>query len=121
MRIRFFDISIILFAALVTVYSAYFAYLKPQGRLQVLIRGQGREWVFPLDAEEKITVTGQLGDTVARIGGGRAWVESSPCENQTCVAAGVISRHGQWAACLPNGVLVILQGSGGEDVDAISW
>jgi len=115
------DILIILLAAGVTFFSAFRAYVKPQGLARVLIRGQESEWLFPVDAEETVIVPGPLGDTVVRIHENRAWVESSPCENQTCVASGLLARQGQWAACLPNNVLLIIEGAGGEDVDTIAW
>jgi len=108
-------------AAGVSFYSTYIAYIKPMGQAQVLIRGQGGEWTFPVNAEETVIVAGPLGDTVVKIHENRAWVESSPCENKTCVASGHISRQGQWAACLPNNVLLMIQGTGGGDVDAVAW
>lgn len=115
------DVFIILLAAGLTTFSAYAVYMKPQGAARVLIRGQGREWTFQLDADETVVVNGPLGDTVVKIQGNRAWVESSPCENQTCTAAGFIVKRGQWAACLPNNVLLMIRGTADEDVDAISW
>ena len=115
------DILIISLAAALTVFSAYAAYMKPQGKAQVLIRGQSREWVFQIDVEETVVVNRPLGDTVVRLDGSRAWVESSPCENQTCTAAGFVSRQGQWAVCLPNNVLLMISGTGDKDVDAVSW
>ena len=119
--IKFIDILIILAAAGVSFYSAYNAYIKPVGQAQVLIRGQDVEWTFPVNAEETVIVAGPLGDTVVKIHDNRAWVESSPCENQTCVASGHIVRQGQWEACLPNKVLLMIQGTGGGDVDAVVW
>jgi hypothetical protein len=115
------DILIILLAAGLTFFSAYTAYIKPQGQAQVLIRGQDSEWAFPIDAEETVIVPGPLGDTVVSIRGNRARVESSPCENQTCVASGTLARQGQWAACLPNNVLLMIHGTGDDDVDAHVW
>ena len=87
----------------------------------MVIRGQGSEWTFHQDAEEMVIVSGPLGNTVVRLGGSRAWVESSPCVNQTCVAAGYAVRQGQWAACLPNKVFLIIEGTDGENVDAVAW
>ena len=85
----------------------------------VLIRSRDNEWVFPLSAEETITVSGPLGDTTVKISGKRAWVESSPCKNQTCTTIGYIQRQGTWSACLPNNVLLMIEGSDEQDVDAI--
>jgi len=113
------DIFIVLLTAGFVFFSAYRVYIRPQGQTRVLVRGQGLEWVFPIDAEETVVVPGPLGDTVVRIGDGHAWVESSPCENQTCVAGGRVARQGQWTACLPNNVLLMIEGTGGDDVDAV--
>jgi len=122
------DIIIILLVTGITLFSGYSVYIKQDDKTQVLIRGQRGEWLFPIEAEEIITVSGALGDTIVRIGENRAWIESSPCDNQTCAAAGALVRQGQWAACLPNNVLVLLRGGAGsgvnhgrDDVDAVVW
>ena len=120
--VRGVDFLIIIIAVGVVLVSGYNAYLKPQDSVRVLIKGQGKEWVFPLETKETIVVAGPLGNTVVQIDTDRAWVESSPCSNQTCTASGSIHRLGQWAACLPNNVLVVIQGSSvslPEDVDVI--
>jgi hypothetical protein len=119
--VTFFDILIILFVMGVTFFAAYLAYMKPQERVQILVRGQGNDWIFPIEAEETVIVSGLLGETIVRISGQRVWVEASPCENQNCVASGFITRQGQWAACLPNNVLVLVQGEYGGDIDAVVW
>ncbi|MCL2764032.1 MAG: NusG domain II-containing protein [Treponema sp.] len=119
--VKIFDIVIILLVASVTFFAAYMAYIKPQGSSQVLIRGQGGEWTYPLNAEERVTVQGPLGNTVVRLFENRAWIESSPCENKTCIAAGSVSSQGQWTACLPNNVLLIIQGIRDHDVDSVAW
>ena len=116
------DFFVIIIAAGIGFFAGYSAYLKPQSFVSVLIKGQGREWVFPIETTETIVVTGPLGNTIVQIDKDRAWVESSPCSNQTCTASGSIHRLGQWVACLPNNVLVVIQGSSvslSEDVDVI--
>ena len=117
------DIVIILLALALTGFSAYSVYLKPRNTTQVVIQGQTQEWVFPLDAEETINVKGPLGTTVVKIHENNAWVESSPCENQICVAAGHLNGQGQFAACLPNNVLVMIEGSNehGSIPDGVAW
>ena len=127
-RIKLPDFFIILIALGVTVFSGYNAYVKPDDRPYILIRGQSAEWQYPIEAEEIIAVSGPLGDTIVRIEEKRAWVESSPCANQTCTAAGLLTRQGQWSACLPNNVIVLIKSGssddvsgGGGDIDAVVW
>ena len=117
------DIVIIALALGLTGFSAFAAYVKPQQTTQVLIQGQDRTWVFPLDAEETVKVHGPLGITELRIHQNQAWVESSPCDNKTCVASGHIRLRGSWAACLPNNVLLIIEGKDeqGDTPDVIAW
>jgi len=118
--IKAIDILIIFLAAGLTFSSAYFVYLKPQNSQHILIKGQDSEWIFPMNVDETVVVQGPLGDTVVRINDGNVWVESSPCQNQICVAAGILSRQGNWAICLPNNVFVMIEGVDEEsDVDAI--
>ena len=118
------DLIIIMLAAALTGYSSFMAYVLPQNSIRVVIRGASeQEWIFPLDAEETVTVQGPLGDTVVRIHGNKAWVESSPCANQTCVAMGHADSRGGWVACLPNSVFFLIEGSNesGYYLDSTSW
>jgi len=119
--IKITDILIVLVAAGFTFLSAYSVYVKPQGKAHIYIKGQASEWAFPVNAEETVHVPGPLGNTVIRIHDNQTWVESSPCENQNCVVTGLLTRYGQWAACLPNNVLLIIHGVNDDDVDAVVW
>jgi hypothetical protein len=119
--LKFSDILIIVIASGITFFFFFSSYIKPKEVSQVLIKADGKEWTFQIEAEETVRIKGPLGDTVVRISDKRVWMESSPCENQTCVAAGSIFKQGQWAACLPNNVLVMIFGYSDDDVDAVVW
>jgi hypothetical protein len=117
------DFAAIAFSLALTIAAGFAVYAAPQSSARALIQGAGHTWIFPLDAEERIAVEGPLGETVVEIREGRARVLSSPCTNQTCVAAGSIRRQGEWAACLPNKVFVSIEGSAHdrEALDAAVW
>ena len=121
------DFPIIALAITAIFFSAYAVYARPQSNtgdprdIRVLIQGAGLEWVFPLDAEETVVVQGPLGNTVVRIHANEAWVESSPCANQVCVAAGHIRKAGVWVACLPNSVFLLLEGNDEQSPDVVAW
>ena len=120
--VRILDIVIILLALGLTGFTAFNIYLKPRNNIQVLIEGQTQKWIFPLETEETINVKGPLGTTVVRIHENQAWVESSPCDNQICVAAGHLHRNGEFAACLPNNVFVMIEGSDVlRTLDGAAW
>ena len=116
------DIPVIALAAALTVFVGRGAYSREAASSRVIVRGPERTWIFPAEAEELVVVTGSIGETLVEIRKGRAAIVSSPCGGQTCVAAGELQRNGQWAACLPNRVFLLIEGANGEDaVDAASW
>jgi hypothetical protein len=121
--VTFFDMVVIVLAVGLIVFSAYAAYINPRAVSRVFIQGQGREWSFPLGTKETIDVPGPLGTTVVRIDGNQTWVESSPCDNQTCVVQGPLKQQGAWTACLPNGIFLMIKGSdeAGDAPDAAAW
>jgi len=121
--IKISDIVIIILAIGLTAGSAFTSYIKPKNTIQVMIKGTRENWIFPLDAEETVSVQGPLGNTVIRIHENEAWVDSSPCDNQTCVAMGHARGKGDWVACLPNNVFFIIEGSNdtGNNTDTAAW
>jgi hypothetical protein len=124
-----FDFGVLVCAFCVAAGSFVFAYSGAESPSVISVKGEGGEWIFPRDAAETISVAGPLGDTLIEIQNGAARVLSSPCTNQTCVAAGTIHSPGQWTACLPNRVMVFIgeeagRSAGGDtaaDVDAAAW
>ena len=56
--------------------------------------------------------------TIVGIEDGKVYVESC-CPNGTC-SAGKIEKSGQWIACLPNKVVIRLEGSKDEEVDVLA-
>jgi hypothetical protein len=117
-----FDFGIVLPAFGVVVVSFVLTYSGSNGSRLVNVRGENGQWIFPIDQVESIVVSGPLGDTVVEIGGGGARITASPCLNQTCVSAGLIHAPGQWAACLPNRVMLYIDESDIENnVDAAAW
>lgn len=116
------DGIIIALALSVSVFSGVLAYAVPGRQQAVIIEGSDGSWIFPLGAEETISVPGPLGATAVELRGGRVRVLSSPCTNQLCVAAGTIHAHGQWIACLPNKVLVRVEAEdAAEELDGTAW
>jgi hypothetical protein len=115
------DIAVIALSLCVTVYAGAAVYRGVKTGARVSVNNAGQRWIFPLDAEETFVASGPLGDTVVEIHGGKARILSSPCANQTCVAAGHIQSQGQWVACLPNGVFLSIEGGENGGLDATTW
>jgi hypothetical protein len=108
MLVKLFDFGILIPALAAVIASFFLAYSGAENQSLISLKGESGEWVFPLDADETVTVSGPLGDTVIQIRKGAAHFVSSPCANQTCVTSGAVRSHGQWAACLPNKVMLYI-------------
>ena len=116
------DIPVIVLAAALTVILGVAVYTGETASSQVIVRSPEKTWIYPLNAEETVSVTGSIGETRVEIHNDRAAIVFSPCGGQTCVAAGGLYKNGQWAACLPNGVFLLVEGAKAEGaIDAISW
>ena len=73
----------------------------------------------PLTRDQFIPVEGRLGITLVEILDGRAHIHSSPCQNKICVKSGFIQYADRLTACIPNRVVVKIQGNSLRGVDAV--
>ena len=118
-----FDLPVIIFATALTLASFAYFYSDKSSSSQVIIQGPMNSWIFPLDTEEEIIVTGPTGETRVLINKGSAAIVSSSCKGLTCIARGELYKNGQWTACLPNRVFLLIEGKTEprEDIDAAVW
>ncbi len=74
----------------------------------VVVSSQQGEQTLALHAEEptRYEVKGPLGVTVVEVGRGKARIARSPCREKICQRIGPISVAGDWAACIPNRVVI---------------
>ena len=76
-------------------------------------------YIYPLSQDRTVTVRGPAGNTVGKIESGSVSIIWSDCPNRTCMS-GSVSRYPGTLVCLPNRVIVTVEGNGG-DVDAASY
>ncbi len=75
---------------------------------------------FPIVENRHVRVEGFIGVSEIELRDGRARFARAPCRNRVCLAAGWLTAGGDFAACAPNGVSILL-GSGDERYDAINY
>jgi hypothetical protein len=73
---------------------------------------------IPLDVDGRYPVIGPLGKAWLVVEKGRAHLENAPCPLKICEAMGSIDRSGELIVCLPNRIVVKVDGP--EEVDAVS-
>jgi hypothetical protein len=116
------DFVVIVLAVAATGGAAWNVYAVSGSAAQVLIRCDQRQWLYPLSCEDTVAISGPLGATIVKIDQNEVWIESSPCPNQLCREAGHIKKRGDWIACLPNHVFIVIQGKDvASNVDVSAW
>ena len=121
MKLKVLDIIIILLSVLVSVFFCINAFSKNGRTMQVFIKSQSSEYVYSLDRDVTIDVSGPLGMTRIVIAGGYASIADSPCPGKICVHAQPVRKQGEWIACLPNRVLLSIESRGSNEIDATSY
>lgn len=91
---------------------------RPPGS-QLVVESAAQLQRHPLNQDQILYLEGPLGRSRVEIGGQGARIATSPCPEQRCVLQGWIRRQGEVAACLPNHVVLRIEGGDGE-VDALS-
>jgi hypothetical protein len=114
------DYGVITIAVVLVLISACIVYGGQKNALTITIKGSDGKWTFPVNAQETVRIPGPLGVTLVEIRQGEAHILSSPCANQSCIAAGSIHVRGQWIACLPNKVMVSVEGAT-AGLDGAAW
>ena len=95
----------------------------PPGRRLLVERDGVVIYTAPLDLERTVELTGRLGITRLAIGQGSVCIEDSACPRKVCIGMGRIERAGELLACVPNGLLVRIDGDAaeqGEKYDLLS-
>ena len=71
-------------------------------------------------AENRVLhVTGPLGETEVEVKDGQARIRRSPCSKKLCIKSGFIQYADRFSACLPNRVVVRIQGNSHRGIDAV--
>ncbi|HHW54787.1 MAG: NusG domain II-containing protein [bacterium] len=73
-----------------------------------------------LEPGKEIPIRGYLGDSVLEMGEDRVRLVHSPCPDHLCVYMGWISRPGEIIVCLPNMVMVRVEGKLEPERDGIT-
>lgn len=114
----------ILVLALAGVVASYAWLWRPAGGAgtEASLWVAGREEArLPLDQDQTRRVEGALGSSLIEVRDGRVRVAASPGPQQICVRAGWLQRSGESAICLPNQVVVEVEGGGPAPLDSVNF
>ena len=92
---------------------------------QIRETGTGAEAVVTVDGEEvgryPLSKNGVFplnnGSNILVVENGEAWVSEANCPDKVCMGMGKISRNGDFIACLPNRLIVVVEGGEQSPID----
>ena len=77
---------------------------------QAVVTVDGREiGRYPLRKSGTFSLNG--GTNILVVENGEAWVSEAACPDKVCMGMGKISRNGEFIACLPNHLLIVVEGA----------
>lgn len=102
----------LLVALLLAATLASFALVggAPEGARLVVERQGEIIFTAPLKTDREVRLSGQLGESLLVIKSGRVRFREAPCQNRVCIGMGEVSRSGELLACVPNGLLLRIEG-----------
>ena len=111
-----FDLALIL-ALLVLAGILFYNYRSAgeQGASVVVLLNGEEAARYPLGRNGSYSLNG--GTNTLVIENGYAWMSEAACPDQICVHMGKIHLDGQLIVCLPNGVIVTVEGGEDSGVD----
>lgn len=78
------------------------------GTQAIITDYQGHRQILPLNRDIALTVTGPRGDSHIEIKQGEIRFTSSPCPGKQCIHRGWLKNAGEFNACLPNGISILI-------------
>ncbi len=114
------DRFLILLLSFAALLSLIWSVGRASGHQVIIYEEEQIVFVGPLNQDRAFSAVGPLGETRIEISEGRARVTSSPCPHKVCIAMGKVWRNGDLLACVPNRVVVRIEGAEQKAYDLIS-
>ncbi len=104
-------VAVLLVAALALFFGLRSRQARDTGTgAQAVVTVEGREvGRYPLKKSGTFPLNG--GTNILVVENGEAWVSEANCPDKVCMGMGKISRNGEFIACLPNRLLVVVEGA----------
>lgn len=116
------DIFLILFIGLIIVSFFIFKNFSDKDLLaEVYFDGKLVESVNLSEKEEKKIVTGENSSVMIIAEDGKIYFQKSSCPDGVCVESGELYKNGDFAACLPEKVVIKVSGVKDKSPDAIVY
>jgi hypothetical protein len=113
-------VAVLLAAAMLPVLYVNYWGDGTQGQAVRVLTAEGHETTVPIHNDRTLELAGPLGTSTLEIRDGKVRFVSSPCSNKLCIRSGWLSHGGEFAACLPNQISLVVLGAK-QRFDAINF
>ena len=96
-------------------------FISNEGKEALIKVGNGPVQRVSLKTDRRINLEGEKGGVVIEIKEGRVRAVESSCFQKICVNTRWINKPGQNIICLPNKVLITIEGKESPKIDAVSY
>ena len=102
------------------VFLVYTEFFRPEGG-EVIVSVDGVEQrPLPLSENNFVVIGDEENYNVLVISNGEAYIEEASCPDNICVKSGKVSLEGQTIVCLPNKVVISIEGGKSSGLDGIA-
>lgn len=123
-RLTGLDRAIVVISVAACVALFFVIGFRPPGKSVVVMQENKVVFRAPLNRNRTVDLPGPLGATRLVIEERKARVAASPCPYKICIGMGSISRRGEIIACVPNRLVVQIDGTAADreekDYDLLS-
>ena len=81
---------------------------------KAVIKVKNTEYIFPLNQPKELELEGELDKAHLVIHDGCIQFVESPCRDKICIHMGKARKDGDFLACLPNRIIVTVEGGTGD-------
>ncbi len=109
-------VAVLLLAALVLLFVTRGSQKKETGAEAVVTVDGTEIGRYPLSRDGRYSLNN--GSNLLIVENGEAWVSEANCPDKICMGMGKISRNGEFIACLPNRLIIVIEGGESSGLDA---
>lgn len=112
-------VVVLAIALLPWLYMSYWGDSSQGREVRILIGGKEQS-VISLNRNTRFQIQGKLGPSTVEIYDGKVRFTQSPCQGKQCIHTGWLEHGGEFAACLPNAISLLVLGDN-QRFDAINF
>ena len=97
-----------------------FRNLGSHGKFAAVYVGKEQIYRLSLSVDREIIVQGPLGESIIKVENNHVFISEAPCPYKTCMKMGRINRTGETIICIPNRIILKIEGDADRELDGIT-